>query len=174
MANTYTLIASNTVGSGGSATMAFTSIPSTYTDLKIVISARTNAAEYRSVPVLYFNADTTGANYSYRLVYGISSTAGSASGTGTGGGFFFYVNGASTTASTFSNVEIYIPNYAGSTAKSISNDGAAETNDGTNNGLALNASLWSGTAAITTATISFAAGLFVEYSTAYLYGIKNS
>ena len=176
MANpTMTLIGTPiTVGSGGAASVTFSSIPATYTDLKLVMSARTTAAEYRSVGVMYFNSDTTGANYSYRLLYGIGSGTGSASGTGTGGGFLFYVDGASNTASTFNNLDVYIPNYTATTTKSFSNDGVSETNDATNNGIGLNASLWSGTAAISSITLSSFSGNFAQYSTFYLYGIKNS
>ena len=41
MANTYTLIASSTAGSGGAAYIEFTSIPNTYTDLLVMLSLRT-------------------------------------------------------------------------------------------------------------------------------------
>jgi hypothetical protein len=40
MATTYEAIATVEVGSGGAATIAFTSIPGTYTDLKLVASTR--------------------------------------------------------------------------------------------------------------------------------------
>jgi len=40
MANTYTLIASSTVGSGGAATVSFSSITATYTDLCLLASVR--------------------------------------------------------------------------------------------------------------------------------------
>ena len=42
MATTYTLISSVTVGSGGAASIEFTSIPSTYTDLVLKLSARSS------------------------------------------------------------------------------------------------------------------------------------
>jgi hypothetical protein len=40
MAATYKLIETVTVGSGGAANIEFTSIPQTYTDLKLVISGK--------------------------------------------------------------------------------------------------------------------------------------
>jgi len=43
MANTYTLIDKGEVGSGGSSAITFTSIPSTYTDLKLVFTGRITA-----------------------------------------------------------------------------------------------------------------------------------
>ena len=183
MANpTMTLIASNTVGSGGATNVTFSSIPATYTDLKLVMSVRTNITEARSVLGIVINGDTTGANYSYRVLYGVgASTAGSANGTGTGAafGYIFYVDAASATASTFGSTELYIPNYTASINKSIINDGMAESNDITNYGIAMNNANWNSTAAITsisllTETANVATGAFVQYSTFYLYGIKNS
>jgi len=44
MPNTMTLIASSTVGAGGSTAITFSSIPSTYTDLVIKHSLRNNLA----------------------------------------------------------------------------------------------------------------------------------
>ena len=41
MLNTYELIASTTVGSGGTSSINFNPIPSTYTDLKLICSIRT-------------------------------------------------------------------------------------------------------------------------------------
>ena len=54
MANTYTLIASNTVGSGGAASISFSSIPSTYTDLLVKISTRDNTGSFNDM-LLTFN-----------------------------------------------------------------------------------------------------------------------
>jgi hypothetical protein len=81
-----------------------------------------------------------------------------------------------TTANTFSNTEVYIPNYAGSTNKSISVDAVNEANSSTDfvYGLFLNAGIRSNTAAITAIRFSLLVGNFVQYSTATLYGIKNS
>jgi hypothetical protein len=181
MANpTMTLISSNTVGSGGATSVTFSSIPATYTDLKLVMSVRTNIAEVRSVLGIVINGDTTGANYSYRLLYGVgASTVGSAAGPGASFGYVFYVDAANATASTFGNTELYIPNYTASINKSISNDGVAESNDTTNSGIAMNNAYWNSTAAITsisllTQTSGVASGAFVQYSTFYLYGISKS
>ena len=78
------------------------------------------------------------------------------------------------TASTFANGEIYIPNYAGSTYKSLSADSVTETN-ATGAVRAFHATLWSNTAAINQITLTpDAGGNFVQYSTAYLYGVKNA
>jgi hypothetical protein len=80
-------------------------------------------------------------------------------------------NGA--TASTFGNGEVYIPNYAGSTNKSMSADGVSE-NNGTEAYTDLIANLWSNTSAITSILLYPDSGTWQQYSTATLYGIKNS
>jgi hypothetical protein len=165
MANTFVKIASVTVGSGGAATIDFTSIPSTYTDLVVKLSARVNVADDQTWITL--NSSTSG--FSNRVLYGDGSTAASTS----VARFIGYHNRSDVTANTFGNAEFYIPNYAGSSNKSMSSDSVWEQN-GTTAYQALSASLWSNTAAITSITLTPQSGSYVQYSTATLYGIKNS
>jgi hypothetical protein len=167
MANTYTFIASSTVGSGGAASMTFSSIPATYTDLVVKMSARSNrAAEIDDLFIIKPN--NSSSNLTYRFVRGSGSTATS----GTSGNM--YIPGSNATASTFSNNEIYIPNYAGSTNKSMSVDTTAE-NNATDAYMGLMAVLWSDTTAISSVVLAPVYGTaFVQYSTATLYGIKSS
>jgi len=176
MANTYIQIGSTvTVGSGGAANVEFTSIPATYTDLLIKFSGRSDQAASNGQDIyIQFNNDT-GSNYSFRRVYGTGSAAASDSASVSAtAGRVGRVTSASSTALTFASNEIYIPNYAGSTAKSISIDGVEE-NNATASIMVLNAALWTGTAAITSLKIiPLATSNFVQYSTASLYGIKNS
>ena len=160
-------IATVEVGSAGAATIAFSNIPQGYTDLKVVRNARGTASGNNVDTKMTFNGVTTG--YTIRNVYGDGSTAASFSDSTTNytGG---ETNGASTTANAFDNVEIYIPNYAGSTNKSFSVDNIVENN--ATFGLQwLHAGLWSNTAAITSITFTPASGNFAQYSTATLYGI---
>jgi hypothetical protein len=172
MPNTMTLIASSTVGSGGSSAFDFTSIPSTYTDLLIKVSGRINVAAVDAHIYLTFNNDSSNS-YSMRLVRGNGSAASSYSETSeTSMNFYATINGNSTTSNTFSNTEIYIPNYAGSAAKSVSLD-AVQENNATTAWANLFAGRWSGTSAITSVKLTGSAS-YMQYSTAYLYGIKNS
>jgi len=173
MPNTFELIASSTVGSGGAANIEFTSIPSTYTDLCVKYSLRSAYSGGTISGVkLTFNGSTSG--YSYKQLYGFSSSAGSY-GTGSTSELVFNQDSASNTASTFNNAEIYIPNYAGSNNKSVSIDSAVEQNASTGWELDLFAGLWSNSAAITSIkVVDYNATNFVEYSTAYLYGVKNA
>ena len=172
MADTYTLISSVTVGAGGASSMAFSSIPATYTDLKVVVSGRCDYAAAR----MNVNLQVNGSNSSYsnRVLSGDGSATSSGSNyTGTTQIYVNEINAATSTSNSFSNFEIYFPNYAGSNYKSISADSVYE-NNGTTAFQILCAGLWSNTSAITSINLSNGAGNFVQYSTAYLYGISNS
>ena len=172
MANTYTLIASSIVGSGGVANIDFTSIPATYTDLHILLSARTNDATIYGSMKLQFNNSTT--TYSSVEIYGSGTAiAGLTRGIVDSGLYIGDVNGNTTTANSFSNFSIYIPNYAGSNYKGVSVDGVEE-NNATEAYVRLLSGLWSTTSAITSIKFSFTGATILEHSTAYLYGIKNS
>jgi hypothetical protein len=170
---TYKKIADATVGSGGAASIDFTSIPATYTDLVIKLSARNAHASAFSFVKLEVNSNTS-AIYSDRLLFGTGSTAGSASSTPL---LDIYVSGANATASTFGSAEIYFPNYAGSTNKSVSIDSVSE-NNATDARQGLTAGLISTTSAISSIQLkavidSSTSTTFVQYTTATLYGIKK-
>ena len=175
MANTFTKIASVTVGSGGASSIDFTSIPATYTDLCVKVSVRTDkSGSYSGAFGMQFNADT-GNNYSNRDLYGTGSSAGSAT-TSSSAGWFNEgaVDSAGNTANVFSVCDIYIPNYTSSNQKSFSSDFASEGNTTAGYPI-MTAGIWTGTSAITSIKfITDSAYTWVQYSTAVLYGIKNS
>jgi hypothetical protein len=169
MPSTYTLISSVTVGGGGAASMAFTSIPQTYTDLVIKFSGRSNRASIIIDGVLIsFNGSTSSFSATYLEGSGISASSSTLA-------RFAGTETASTaTSNVFSNNDIYIPNYAGANNKSYSVDSVME-NNATASYQYLIAGLWSNTAAITSITLTPSFGtLFDQYSTAYLYGISNA
>lgn len=170
MAVTYKLIQTQTL-SGTVATVTFSSIPQTYTDLLLLVSARTDRVSVLDDCKITLNGVTT--NMTLRALSGNGATATSASDTLIYGS----INGNSATASTFGLAEFYFANYTSTTnAKSVSIEGLSETN-GTTAYSYLNAGLWNpGTqAAITTiACTSYNAANFLQYSSFSLYGIKNS
>jgi hypothetical protein len=173
MANTYILISSSTVGSGGAASIDFNSIPQTYTDLKIVFSLRTTDSGAVFARITFNGAG--GTAYQYRNLYAFSNVAYSnADNSGIAHIESAYQNNSSLTANTFSNGEIYVPNYTLSNVKCISNDGVQESNSSTGVAIGLVAGVSTNTAAITRITLTPQAGNFVQYSTAYLYGISNA
>jgi hypothetical protein len=177
MANTFELIASSTVGSGGASSINFNSIPSTYTDLCLEVSGRTTNWGY-SYNNLYLsiNGAPSGSAYSNCILYSVGTSAGSFSQSGTSQLLIGATPSTAGTANTFSNTFCYIPNYAGSNYKSTSSDGVSERNSGTNGDifLSLIAGLWSSTSAITSLSLTSDSSTFEQYSTAYLYGVKNS
>jgi hypothetical protein len=159
-----TLVETVTVGSGGAASITFSSIPQTGKDLVLLISPRSSNASLTVSTTIKFNASSTG--YSGRYLYGSGSSAASSS-YSTTQGYLGDTNAASSTASTFSNVLAYIPNYTGSTAKSFSSDSVME-NNATEAYQFIYASSWSGTDAITSIELSNF-GNFAQHSTASLY-----
>jgi len=166
MANTFELIASSTVGAGGAASITFSSISASYTDLKILVSTRGDTTS--GVINLSFNGVTS--NLSGKTLYGSGSATGSTSPAST---IPVQSNWSTSTASTFGNAEFYIPNYTSSNYKSVSADAVAE-NNATEGYDWLTAGLWSNTAAITSITLTSNSSNFAQYSTAYLYGVKNA
>jgi hypothetical protein len=172
MPSTYTLIASNVLSSSA-ASVTFSAIPGTFNDLVVKISARDDQDTiYQSVRV-QFNADTS-AIYSLTDLRGSGTSALSqrfsalsytidSSGT----------NSNNATANTFSNAEIYIPNYISTTSKSYGSFAVAE-NNATAAGITAMAGLFRNTSAITTLRLQTNGGSFVSGSSFYLYGIKNS
>jgi hypothetical protein len=172
MPTTYEAIATVTVGSGGASNIEFTSIPGTYTDLAIFVSGRyTGGGNQATLWISAINGSTS--NLTNRWLRG--SGSGTFSSTDASGGIYVgQANGSSSTSNTFTNVFIYIPNYTASANKSISIDAVQENNQ-TEAYMSITAGLWSNTAAITSITIDpDGTNTFAQYSTATLYGIKNS
>jgi hypothetical protein len=168
MAVTYTLIQSVTVGSGGAASIEFGSIPQTYTDLLIKLSLRSTTAVTNRT--FYLNPNGSSANGTSRILIGNGASASSQTDTRITGRD---IPGTSATSSVFGNAEFYIPNYRSSVAKSISVDAVME-NNATTAVSGITANLWNVTDAITTLTFVPELGDFAQYSSASLYGIKNS
>jgi hypothetical protein len=169
MANTYVNIASQTLGSN-SATVTFSSIPATYTDLLFKASVRSSGSAFDDFR-LAVNGNTTNGSFTYLQGNGSAATSG------TGGPQYIRANNvvpsSTQTANTFANIELYFPNYAGSTNKPVSIFAAGETNSATAY-ISSVAGLWSQTTAISSLVFNLASGNFVTGSTFYLYGIKNS
>jgi len=170
--NTFVKIQTVTVGSGGAATIDFTSIPQTFTDLQLFLSGRDTFAAVSVQGNIQFNGNST-TQYSFKRLRGSGSVADSYGETGgTSINWYNAYPGANATASTFSNNQIYIPNYTSGNNKYINMETVTE-----NNATEAYAVLWtaqlSNTAPITSIKI-YATTAFAQYSTATLYGIKSS
>jgi hypothetical protein len=173
MATTYEAIATVEVGSGGAASIDFTSIPATYTDLVIKFSIR-DLRNSVGPGYLHLKFNDNTSNYSGRFLFTGTDDGSVATQPRTDDYASFAINTDYSTANTFGNGELYIPNYASSNNKSVSIDSVSETNHAFNAAVrTLSAFLWSNSAAITKITL-YGDSNFKQYSTATLYGIKNS
>jgi hypothetical protein len=172
---TMTKLATTTVGVGGVASVTFSGIPQGYTDLKVVSSVRsTSGAAVAYSMVMRINNLTTSI-YSQRALEGSGSAASSFSQSGVDTAVrASIITGTGATTSTFSNSEIYIPNYAGFTNKSVLIDTVAETN-ATTQYMNMIAYLVSSPEPVIslTFTAESAASSFAQHSTFTLYGVKN-
>ena len=174
MAATYTLISSNVLASSA-ASVTFSAIPTTYTDLVLRVSARDNAGGIENNLLVTVNAITSNYSRTFLRGWGGSPATESARNTSLANyNFASAVNGSGTTSNSFSSVEIYIPNYAGSTNKPVSGFQVVESNQSTGVPIVVMAGLLSNTAAITSLEIKSNAGNLVSGSSLYLYGISNA
>lgn len=176
MPGTYVKIQSVTVGSGGAADIDFQNIPAIYDDLVLLISPRSDFSAIATFWRLRFNNDSSNLYSQRSLQNDAFGTAQSGSDVNTSSANGAGLTANTATASTFSNILIYIPNYTASTAKSASADSVAETNAGltTNLQLGFNALYWNSTAVINRITFIPGNGNLVQHSSATLYGIRKS
>ena len=170
--NSYESISTVTVGAGGSASIDFTSIPSTYTHLQIRAICKDTTAT-SNVGSIYgrFNSDT-GSNYARHYLNGSGSAVGAGGGSSQTSMFFGTGLEANFTNIFAANV-IDILDYANTnkykTTRSLS---GADTNGG--GFVQFMSGLWMNTAAITSITILPNQNNFAQYSSFALYGIKGS
>jgi hypothetical protein len=150
------------------ASIEFTSIPQTFTDLVLLFSAGRNGSI--SYVQLAVNGSTTNGSSNTLLGQG-NSVTGSSSTTLIQAGA-----GASTIINVFSNAFMYVSNYASTTTtKTISFDAVTEQN-GTVAFQGLASGLWNNTSAITSLRIELEGGSPLALradSTFSLYGITK-
>ena len=172
MANTYTLINSTSL-STTAASVTFSSIPATYDDLVLQVSARNDQATVEANFNLRVNGLAT-SEYSNTYIRGNGSAASSSRSSGAGNLNYLRQNGSSSTSNTFASLEIYIPKYTSSAKKPVSTVSIVEDNASAAYIIA-NAGLIDLTSAVTSIVLSnAAAAVFQSGSTFWLYGIKNS
>lgn len=169
MPATYEPIATTTLTSN-QASVAFSSIPTTYTDLIFVIEGY-NAVGNGYYPRFYFNADT-GSNYSYTVLEGNGTTAGSTRGNSASRVLLgFQYAPWTTSSSNRGNIILHIFNYANTTTNKTS----LSRSNTPSNGVNATVSLWRSTAAINAVTFVGDTDISQSYgsgSTFTLYGIK--
>lgn len=170
MPSTYTLISSNVLSSSA-ASVTFSAIPSTYTDLMVRFSARLDRAVTDST--IQITTNVSGSVYSGIRLRGNGSTVSGAAQSGAASWEQNTINAATSQSNTFSSGELYIPSYLAATNKPASYFQVTEDNAGTAYILAI-ANLLSSTTAISSLSFGGYGFNFVSGSSFYLYGIKNS
>lgn len=168
MAVTYEPIATTTLSSA-SGTIAFNSIPGTYTDLKIIcVVTATDASTFLRMT---FNSDTA-TNYSYTSLRGNGTSATKSIVANTAIMLpLSYTLALPTTLPAFGNVDIF--NYAGSTYKTVLALGANDQNGSGEINAMVN--MWRSTSAVTSIQlVANSTNTFTAGSTFTLYGITKA
>jgi len=169
MPATYEKIATTTLGSAA-ANITFSSIPATYTDLKISFFTTPNTTTFASVFMRY-NSDS-GSNYSFTRIYGNGSSAASDRSTSQTKILIGNGAGSRTTSPSFYDIDIF--SYAGSTYKTCLINA---NNDNNGSGVVeRTVGLWSSTSAITSIVLNLEGGAInlEPGTTATLYGILKA
>ena len=160
---TYIPIATQTLGSAASS-ITFSSIPGTYTDLRLVLTCTTSVAD--SVIVQY-NADTA-TNYSAVFLTGSGAAATSTYTTSATSIRLHNVAQTSTTVPETFSLDVF--SYAGATNKTALATSATDTNGA--GSVELTCGLWRSTSAITQVTLKLlGANNFATGTIATLWGI---
>jgi hypothetical protein len=169
----YESIATVTVGSGGSSTISFTSIPATYTHLQIRGIGRTTTAAAGGANFgVRFNSDTS-SNYTYHLLSGNGSATNAAGGGNTNQVYFAdLISRDGNTASVYSDFVIDILDYL-NTNKFKTVRGLAGWDSNGSGQIGLSSGVWRNTNAITAITL-VPDDNFKQYTSFALYGIKGA
>jgi len=170
MPSNYVLLGKQTLTTSA-ASVTFSSIPQTgYTDLKVVASVRSTKVD--TTDYIYFTFSGSSSYAATKVLYGSGAAAGSFNWSTVSGITGGIINAANNTASTFSSVDIYIPNYTASQYKSVSIDTVQEGNTGSGIYATLMAGLSNSNTAISSITFANESGSnFIANSTFSLYGI---
>jgi hypothetical protein len=166
--NSYESIATVTVGSGGSSTVSFTSIPSTYTHLQVRIIARSTYAGDSD----YMTLTAPSAGTWYHQLYGNGSSAGAI-----GSNYVKLITlmpGATSTASVFGTAIVDILDYTNTNkTKTMRSLNGYDANGSGRLGL-YSANIDTTTAISTITFASDNSANFAQYSSFALYGIKGA
>jgi hypothetical protein len=172
----YTLISSNTLASN-TASVTFSAIPATYTDLVLRCSVRTTYSGGNDLLQINFNSDSPSSGTKYSQTF-LNTPSGSAnSGQNSNGPIWYSVKipANSSTSNTFSSTEMYVPSYTASQNKPMSILDVWEQNSAADADISAHATLWSDTTTISSIALSpYLTASFASGSSFYLYGIKNS
>jgi hypothetical protein len=174
MANTFVKLATVTVGTA-TLTIEFSSIPATYNDLALYVSARSDRSSgTQSDFQIRFNGDTA-SNYAFQSMQGNGSTTSGSDSTSSTFGSLGVMPQDTDTASVFGASFIYIPIYTSAVHKSYMARTVRE-NNATSSDVRIVSGIYKQNTAISSITLFAESNTqnFKQHSTATLYGIKSS
>ena len=160
------LIETKTLGTAA-ASIQFTSIPQTFTDLLVLLLVRNNTSSGTQTQVfLSFNNLTSNLSSRYLDANGSSVISANLTNQLRVGS----VPNINAGANIFGSASVYISNYATTLTKPVSIDSLGENNVSASN-QTLSAGLWASASAVTSIQIAPLSDNFVAGSTISLYGI---
>lgn len=168
----YESIATTTVGSGGTATITFSSIPATYTHLQIRGIGRSTTAN-TGVDNVYVTVNSdSGANYARHQIFGNGTTATASAASSTNQAVLGDIARNNNTSGMFGAFVIDILDYANTNKYTTFRALSGSDLNGSGE-IRFRSSLWMNTNAISTITLLSENNNFAEYSSVALYGIKG-
>lgn len=171
ISNSYESIATQSVTSGTSASLTFSSIPSTYKHLQIRGFIRTDAGSNNWDLRIRMNSDS-GSNYARHSMRGEGTGTGNAEGQSSQT-YMWLDRVAPNDANIFADVIIDLLEYSNSNIyKTMRGFGG---NDRNGSGIiSFSSGVWTNTSVINSLTFTLSSGNFTQYSTLALYGIKGA
>ncbi len=168
----YESIATVSVGSGGSSSIDFTSISSSYKHLQLRLIARGGIGSSNSSYInLNLNNDSSGV-YAAHQLFGDGSSASANAFTSQNTIYTNRIGGGTTGSSGFGAVVIDLLDYT-STSKYKTIRALGGFDDNGSGRMAMTSGLYQSTSAINRITLTPEAGSFPQYSHFALYGIKD-
>jgi hypothetical protein len=172
-------IATVNVGAGGTASMSFTSIPSTYTHLQLRINARSTSTSANGIVMgMRFNGDTA-SNYSLHYLSAYQGIASGVESSAIANANQMYAavfaadgNAASIFGSAFVDILDYKNTNKSKTIRSLTGYDINGSTSGYSS-TTLYSGNWRSNSAITSIEFTLVAGDYAQYSSFALYGIRG-
>lgn len=160
--------------STATATVSFATLPTTYKDLRVFISGRTNASVTRIRCYMTINNDTTTTNYIQYEWYQEDNALGAEMYTsGSETRAIGVVPGANADANTFGATEVWLYDYNNTSAyQGVFGWSGCPRRDNTGYDLWQTGNTWLSNSAVTNLSFYLGSGSWLANSTFYLYGQK--
>jgi hypothetical protein len=165
-------IATVNVGAGGTGTVTFSSIPSTYKHLQVRFTCRGNDTAADRALYMQLNSDT-GTNYAWHRIRGDGSTATAGAGTSLNYIFVGSLVDGGTASNIFGAGVVDLLDYTNTNKYKTARITSGFDKNGATGYINYNSGLWQNTAAVNSISLFYQGSVnTVQYSSFALYGIK--